>query len=133
MRHCRFFKSVPYFGIRHWRCSARAVLRRLLTLFLSCSTFLTTVRFTAPPWEDPEYRNTPSAGELADLPENPAGVIGHPFSVHRVQGTPAGCPAYGCHTGPVRFLKRAGRTLRRTTSPAGPGSGRDPAHRRRWP
>ncbi|MER8006579.1 mersacidin/lichenicidin family type 2 lantibiotic [Streptomyces sp. NPDC094149] len=26
-------------------------------------------------WEDPEYRNTLSAGELADLPDNPAGVI----------------------------------------------------------
>ena len=26
-------------------------------------------------WEDPEYRNSLSAAEQADLPENPAGVI----------------------------------------------------------
>ena len=33
------------------------------------------LRKTIRAWEDPEYRNGLSAAELADLPENPAGVI----------------------------------------------------------
>ena len=32
-------------------------------------------RKTVRAWEDPEYRGSLSAAELADLPENPAGVI----------------------------------------------------------
>ncbi|MFF9812320.1 mersacidin/lichenicidin family type 2 lantibiotic [Streptomyces sp. NPDC014006] len=33
------------------------------------------LRKTVRAWEDPEYRGSLSAAELADLPENPAGVI----------------------------------------------------------
>jgi mersacidin/lichenicidin family type 2 lantibiotic len=33
------------------------------------------LRKTVRAWEDPEYRNSLSAAELADLPENPAGII----------------------------------------------------------
>ncbi|MGX1272349.1 mersacidin/lichenicidin family type 2 lantibiotic [Streptomyces phaeoluteigriseus] len=32
-------------------------------------------RKTVRAWEDPEYRSSLSAAELADLPENPAGII----------------------------------------------------------
>jgi mersacidin/lichenicidin family type 2 lantibiotic len=56
-------------------------------------------------WEDPDYRSSLSAAELADLPENPAGIIeltdaelGHVLGGAQ-SGASVGCNSKTCTRG----------------------------------
>ena len=50
-------------------------------------------------WEDPEYRSTLSAGELAELPGNPAGAIElTDAELNEVLGAAQSGNSVGCNT-----------------------------------
>ncbi|TJZ56808.1 mersacidin/lichenicidin family type 2 lantibiotic [Streptomyces piniterrae] len=50
-------------------------------------------------WEDPEYRNSLSAAELAELPENPAGSIElTDAELGQVMGGDQSGKSHGCNT-----------------------------------